>query len=488
MKKIIVLVLILLCLCSCSGKEKTEEGETASFGKIIGTVGWVVPPSINATGVGILETEHAAGFPYHLERVGHPQEWDYTAGIGPYYVSENEYVGAPKYTPDSAVVYTEGDNMIFDYDGNLLNPSYNGYWFVQNGGFCSGDYAAEMYYSVYTGDFMGTVYRPVIDGLCGGALSIIEYKDALYTDIADPFHFGIDALGTWCLLWDPDDKIDLEKDVTLKKVTPEDLFGFRVFAFGYDRYIRMSDKDRFSIYDENAVKLFDIPYIDAWYEDFTNGFVTFSKDGKYAFYSVDKQGFISDYEYDDIYPFVEGFAAVRKDDKWAYINEEGEAVTDYIWDSVSTMYEGRVFVTLKDRTGILDLKETLNRGIEVTMESCYGSADENEAYEKAAALQEHQPRQLERDPETVAQEEEFEAKHKVIGIITPVTNSIRIRSKPSTSGEKLGVLRPVDGYNYYRSLFVYEKTENEGYTWYRIGEDRWVADDGSWYKKQMFSE
>lgn len=143
MKKIIVLVLILLCLCSCSGKEKTEEGETASFGKIIGTVGWVVPPSINATGVGILETEHAAGFPYHLERVGHPQEWDYTAGIGPYYVSENEYVGAPKYTPDSAVVYTEGDNMIFDYDGNLLNPSYNGYWYVQNGGFCSGDYACR---------------------------------------------------------------------------------------------------------------------------------------------------------------------------------------------------------------------------------------------------------------------------------------------------------------------------------------------------------
>ena len=186
---------------------------------------------------------------------------------------------------------------------------------------------------------------------------------------------------------------------------------------------------------------------------------------------------------------MEAYAAVKKDGKWAYINERGELVTDFIWDNVSTMYNGRVYVGLKDRFGILDLKSTLVRGKKVTLETCYGSTDPEMAYAAISALDEHVPKQMERDPETVAEEETFEKAHKIIGIITPRFDDINVREKPSTSAEVADVLRdsdPSDEKEFYYSQYVYEVTEAEGYTWYRIGTNRWVADHGNWYEVDMF--
>ena len=54
--------------------------------------------------------------------------------------------------------------------------------------------------------------------------------------------------------------------------------------------------------------------------------------------------------------------------------------------------------------------------------------------------------------------------------IENITGKINIRNRPSKSGEKLGT------YQKGEIIYAYEKVEAEGYTWYRIGEDRWVAD------------
>ena len=62
-----------------------------------------------------------------------------------------------------------------------------------------------------------------------------------------------------------------------------------------------------------------------------------------------------------------------------------------------------------------------------------------------------------------------------IGTAGILVDDLNSRSTPSTSGEKL---EPVKIYSEYN---VYEVTENEGYTWYRIGENRWIADqNGKW--------
>lgn len=63
---------------------------------------------------------------------------------------------------------------------------------------------------------------------------------------------------------------------------------------------------------------------------------------------------------------------------------------------------------------------------------------------------------------------------KVNQIYVSVTN-LRVRSTPSTSGSSIGYASK-GYYNYYDT-----KTAN-GYTWYRIGTNRWIAHSTSWSK------
>ncbi|MCR4633859.1 MAG: hypothetical protein K5648_07030 [Erysipelotrichaceae bacterium] len=61
--------------------------------------------------------------------------------------------------------------------------------------------------------------------------------------------------------------------------------------------------------------------------------------------------------------------------------------------------------------------------------------------------------------------------------IENITGKINIRDKASTKGEKLGT------YQKGEIVYAYETVEAEGYTWYRIGENKWVADkNGEWIK------
>ena len=55
-----------------------------------------------------------------------------------------------------------------------------------------------------------------------------------------------------------------------------------------------------------------------------------------------------------------------------------------------------------------------------------------------------------------------------------VLTEIRIRDNGSTSGEIVGHVYPGE---YYEALDV---KENEGYTWFKISDKQWVADNGSW--------
>ena len=61
-------------------------------------------------------------------------------------------------------------------------------------------------------------------------------------------------------------------------------------------------------------------------------------------------------------------------------------------------------------------------------------------------------------------------------VIENIVGSVNIRQKPTTSSEILGETHKGNRF------YAYETTEAEGYTWYRIGEDRWVADNGKWFK------
>lgn len=63
---------------------------------------------------------------------------------------------------------------------------------------------------------------------------------------------------------------------------------------------------------------------------------------------------------------------------------------------------------------------------------------------------------------------------EVIGSVYIKVSGLNIRSSASTSSDKKGKVQKGD------TKDVYETKTAEGYTWYRIGTNQWIADDGTW--------
>ena len=61
-----------------------------------------------------------------------------------------------------------------------------------------------------------------------------------------------------------------------------------------------------------------------------------------------------------------------------------------------------------------------------------------------------------------------------IGKVTVNVNGLNIRSSASTAGSKVGTATNGQSYD------VYSTTSSGGYTWYQIGNNQWIADNGSW--------
>lgn len=62
------------------------------------------------------------------------------------------------------------------------------------------------------------------------------------------------------------------------------------------------------------------------------------------------------------------------------------------------------------------------------------------------------------------------------GKIKVITDNLRIREKPTTTSKIMGYTVKHKTYDFY------ETTTKEGYTWFRIATNKWVADNGHWVK------
>ncbi len=72
-------------------------------------------------------------------------------------------------------------------------------------------------------------------------------------------------------------------------------------------------------------------------------------------------------------------------------------------------------------------------------------------------------------------EAEVSKEEQIIGRKMVIVDSIKIRSTPTVKeNNQIGLA--IKGHIYP----VYETKENDGYTWYRISENAWIADDGTW--------
>lgn len=66
------------------------------------------------------------------------------------------------------------------------------------------------------------------------------------------------------------------------------------------------------------------------------------------------------------------------------------------------------------------------------------------------------------------------AELKVIGVASVLVSGLNIRSNPNTKATLMGQANAPAKYD------VYEITQNEGYIWYRIAKNMWIANDGNW--------
>lgn len=145
-----------------------------------------------------------------------------------------------------------------------------------------------------------------------------------------------------------------------------------------------------------------------------------------------------------------GYAPVKKNGKWGYINEAGEYVIDCIFDDASSLNDEKAYVKYNGEWIILNIAESLNNG-----------AVNTEAID------------------TALQKFDEERNSSSIGMVTVNVDGLNIRKEADSTSDKLG--KVIQGNTYY----VYETVHDTDYTWYKIGEDQWIADDGTWCTYQM---
>lgn len=390
------------------------------------------------------------------EFIGYPQEWDYT-------------LKAPYYS-NSIEVKKDGRYGISDYTGIYLCepflPEYsetneygsvnrNGIMYRSDVGFYSVDYTkmtqVDEYrkvpeYRVFHNDFkhtnpceepggVGGDPGPAISNLNGKL--VYAYGGEIYPAEDDPNAFDRHPIIRKSLI----QMIDESGNVIGYSLYDE---GFNHVADYPGAYLR-----RYHLI--NYVNGF-CAFSDRDNARSQNGFYETDNYGKLALYNMTTGEPVTEFIYDDVKWFEDGYCPVKKGSKWAFIDETGTEVTDFIFDDVSGLYHGKTFVGINGVYGIMDLQATVESRIPVTLETCYGDAVPEE---KPAA--------------------EVKNDNTPIGTALVKTDNLNSRAKPGTNGTKLVQVEKGTEYP------VYEIAENEGYTWYRIGEGRWIADKGgSW--------
>ena len=56
-------------------------------------------------------------------------------------------------------------------------------------------------------------------------------------------------------------------------------------------------------------------------------------------------------QYEDACNFYKGTAAVKKDGKWGYIDQEGRELTDFVYEEARTVIDGKAWVKMDGKWG-----------------------------------------------------------------------------------------------------------------------------------------
>ena len=351
---------------------------------------------------------------FYDEVIGYPTSW-----------SPNSF---KNYTDDAIGVSLNGLNGIYDYSGNERFPvSVPEISCMPEGNTCYFLYSPVQYSYMFFDEQFTSASPGQYGSVDGDGSSPIVYNGSvvLYDFMGQymtPFPEYQSALGTRSI---------------------------------FSVYNESMEKTGSAVVSPDGKVLYQFPY---YAFRFVNGYFVLNRSGEWWSETGDQLQIINadtgeplnDEFYEEIKFFENGYCPVKKNGKWGFINEQGEAVTDFILDDVSTLYEGKAYVGINGMYGVLDLVSSLQNGT-LTLENVYGDT-------------------------VPAAPEEPESASARIGVITIISETpINIRTGAGTSYDKVSQTSPGSAYD------VYETAQAEGYTWYRISDNAWVADqDGQW--------
>lgn len=144
--------------------------------------------------------------------------------------------------------------------------------------------------------------------------------------------------------------------------------------------------------------------------------------------------------FEDALYFQNGYIPVKKFGKWGLMDEHGNIITDFIFEKLSPVINQKVYAKYLGQYGILDLRKDVN------VYSIEDQEDTNEPLGKVEVL---------------------------------VSELVIRKGAAGMQGEKFGMSHQGAIYPYF------EKQDADGYTWYRISHDCWIADQQQqWVKEQ----
>lgn len=434
-RKWIIAALCVAMISGCGKKEEEPEEtptpepvkvETGTWVKKIGEMG--------ISDAGPAESFEQVEIPYEgtmvlgeMERVGVPAEW-FTQG----------------YDTNAIVIEKDGKHGIYDYSGNeLYAPSVN----VHSTPFARGISMAK-FKDAESGEWK------YVFGYCNSTISTAVVLAPDFKSVSDvPFaDYNFDpykdtsAMPFWAVV-----------DGTFGVVTPADgSYSFAPYSgTGLTRNMIVPVVDAMYkpasyvvVFQSGAIGP-DVPEYLGKYQkgSYANGYYRLKYDDTVILIQAETATQIG-WAYHDAKTFTEGYIPVKRYGYWALLNEDGEEVTDYVFNDISNVCDGKAYVRIGKQWGIINVKEAVDRGQNVTWTALFGT-------------------------------EEGES----LGTLTVHVGDLNFRTGPDIGYEAVGNSVPNSRYP------VYETTEASGYTWYRIDEGVWLPSEGSWatYEEGVFT-
>ena len=433
MKKWIISALVISMLAGCGQKKNEEPEETATPEPVEEVQGaWVKKPGeLNIDAVKDMDAFDQVEIAYEggtvlgdEERIGMPQEW-YETG----------------YENNAVVIEKDGKHGVYDYNGNqLFVPTVNvhstpfargitmakvknaeGNW-VYAYGYCNSTISSAV---VFTPDFTAVTDVPFAD-----------YQFAPYSDTSAMPYFAIvdgtfgvltpgkneDGSASGSYSFAPYSGTGLTRNMIVPVLDPMYKTVSRVVVF-QNGSIGPNVLEDLGTYQTAS---------------YANGYYRLKYSDTTIFIHAESATQIG-WAYHDAKNFSSGYAPVKRYGYWALLNENGDEVTDYVFNDIMGVYNGKAYVRVGKQWGIINVGQAVERGRNLTWTALFGTE-----------------------------------KSEPLGTLTVHVADLNFRTGPDPSYEAVGNSVPNSAYP------VYETTEASGYTWYRIDENVWLPSEGTW--------